>query len=59
MTLEEAADEFDRRAMLPQYGPAGTVTPDRARIMGCAQWLRDMAQDEQDLNLTPAADAPR
>lgn len=50
-TLEMAAAEFDRRAMLPQYGPAGLATAERTRIMGCAQWLRDMAQDELDLTV--------
>jgi hypothetical protein len=39
-TLEQAAEEFDRRAMMPQYTPT-----ERARIMACAQWLRDMQED--------------
>ena len=46
MTLLEAAEEFDRRAMLPEYGERGCATRERVRIMACAQWLRDMAEDD-------------
>jgi hypothetical protein len=39
--LELAAQEFDRRAMLPTISEGF----ERARVLACAQWLRDMAQD--------------
>jgi hypothetical protein len=39
--LALAAQEFDRRAMLPTISEGF----ERARVMACAQWLRDMAQD--------------
>lgn len=39
--LEQAAEEFDRRAMLPTIS-AGF---ERTRVMACAEWLRDMAHD--------------
>lgn len=39
--LEQAADEFDRRAMLPTISPGF----EQARVMACGQWLRDMAYD--------------
>jgi hypothetical protein len=38
--LWQAATEFDKRALSPQYAAA-----ERARIMACSQWLRDMAQE--------------
>jgi hypothetical protein len=41
--LEAAASEFDRRAMLPQYGEL-----ERCRIFACATWLRDMAREIND-----------
>jgi hypothetical protein len=44
--LEEAAEEFDRRAMLPTICEGF----ERCRVMACAQWLRDMAQDAREAN---------
>lgn len=41
IVLDAAADEFDRRAMLPTIAPGA----ERTRVMACAQWLRDMAHD--------------
>jgi hypothetical protein len=42
--LDQAADEFDRRAMLPTICSGF----EQARVMACAQWLRDMAQELRD-----------
>lgn len=42
--LEAAADEFDRRAMGPLIHPGY----ERARVMCCAEWLRDMAREMRE-----------
>lgn len=42
--LNQAAAEFDRRAMLPTIHPGY----ERTRILCCAEWLRDMAKELRD-----------
>lgn len=39
--LEQAAEEFDRRAMSPAISAGFECT----RVMACATWLRDMADE--------------
>ena len=39
--LEQAAEEFVRRAMTPLIAPGF----ERARVLACSQWLRDMAYE--------------
>jgi len=38
--MENMAQEFDRRAILPEYGDR-----ERARILACSTWIRDMATE--------------